>query len=133
MFLNLEHMLNVIPVLQEIDKAFINQFSKVDPTLDKQTSLFMAMGIENPKMMKDAFAQYHDIMEKFGNEVGGTIASFRNGSFSYKTTLRRFKEMTGKHYMDMFMAGTRAVGNEYYDKMGMDKRSKAFINKARRA
>jgi len=133
MFRNFNHMMNTIPVLQEIDKAFINQFQKVDQTLDKQTALFMQMGIENPKIMKDAFSQYHDIMKKFSDEIGGIVANFRNGSFGTLTTKRRFKEISGKHYMDMFMAGTRAVGNEYYDKMGMDKRSKAFLNKARRA
>jgi len=126
-------MLSVLPVLQEVDKAFLAQFNKYDPMMNQQTSLFMSMGMENPELMKAGFQAYHKIIANFDADMTLAVSDYMGGRATFDKTMKNFKGFSGKHYKDMFQAGAQAVGNEFYDQLGMDKRSLSFVNKARRA
>lgn len=133
MWLNVEHMLKAIPELQEVDKSFLAQFNKYDPIRASQSSFFMQMGMENPALMKAGFQAYHVSMAGFGADMDDLIGRYMSGRVGYQQAIKSFKNFTGKHYQDLFKAGAQAVGNPYFDELGLDKRSLSFVNKARRA
>lgn len=128
----LDILLHAIPVLEEVDKSYIGKFNTQDPIAQSQTNLFMSMGLENPELMQAGFKQYTQVMGNFENGMIDIVSKFQAGNISWTKAVQDFKLLSGENYKKLFTAGARAVGNEFYDKLALNRKDVSFLNKARR-
>jgi len=137
MIVTYENLKKAVPVLQEIEKAFLlNPLeTNIDPLMSGQTEIFMNLGLENPKLMAQGFTEYRNIMARFQTDMGNIVSRFQSGTMSYSEAVKSWRTLTKDRYIDMFKAGTKAVGNPYYTDadIGLTRKDLSFINKARRA
>ena len=128
----LEVLKLAVPVLEEAEKA-LTQKSYRDLVMTAQTNMFFQMGMENPDLMKAGFEAYNKAMAKFSADMADIVSKFKAGRYTIKQALQRFKTIAGVRYMELFQAGTMAIGNPYYKELGLTRKDKAFLAKARRA
>jgi len=134
MIVTYENLKKAVPVLQEIEKAYLGT-TPTDPLMSGQTEIFMSLGLENPKLMAQGFTEYRNIMARFQTDMGSIVSRFQSGTMSYSEAMKSWRTLTKDRYIDMFKAGTKAVGNPYYTDadIGLTRKDLSFINKARRA
>jgi len=132
MLLDVEVLLEAIPALMEAEKALVDKGNR-DLVAMAQADAMFAMGMQNPDVMEGGFKKFHDITAGFEDDMINIALKFRDGTINNAEALRRFKAMVGDRYQKMFLAGTEAVGNPQYSRVGLTKKDMAFINKARRA
>jgi hypothetical protein len=121
----------ILPQLEEADKA-LTQKAYRDIAMTAQTNVFFMMGMENPELMQAGFAEYNKILASFRTDMTDLVAKFRAGRLTPSQTLANAKNIFGNRYQEMFRAGTMAIGNPYYQDIGMTRKDFAFLNKARR-
>ena len=128
MIVTYENLKKAVPVLQEIEKAYLGT-TPTDPLMSGQTEIFMSLGLENPKLMAQGFTEYRNIMARFQTDMGSIVSRFQSGTMSYSEAMKSWRTLTKDRYIDMFKAGTKAVGNPYYTDadIGLTRKDLSFI------
>ncbi len=135
---------DIIPELEIIDhelilaedsgKAFTGFFGRtMDPIAVGQTNIFVQMGIQSSELMKAGFQDYFKTMQNFENGMLDIVTKFKSGSYNYTKSVSLFKSLSGDSYKKFFIAGAKAVGNEFYDKLPLTRKDLQFLGRARRA
>ena len=136
MEVTLERMLRAIPILQELDKAFImsgNQPDVYDVMRAGQSSIFLSLGLENKDLMRQGFKEYKQVLAQQQTGMEAIARQYERGLINTQEAMKHFNSLTKDSYLKQFRAGTKAVGNPYYQDMGMTRKDISFIGKARRA
>lgn len=131
MYITTELLLQIVPALEEVDKA-MSTASAADQMMIGQTDILFTMGFQDQSLMKAGFATYSSAFTGFKTDMLNIIDRFQTGKYTYSQAMNRWKGVTGARYKEIFAAGTKAIGNPFYDKMGLTKKDMTFINGARR-
>jgi len=137
MEVTLENLLNAVPILQEIDKAFLMSSDGQPDTNDimraGQSSIFMELGLENKDLMRQGFKEYNKVLSRQQTGMEAIAREYERGIINTQDAMKRFNALTKDSYLKQFRAGTKAVGNPFYQDMGLTRKDISFISKARRA
>lgn len=121
-----------IPVLEEADRALSGGAYR-DLLMTAYTNAFWQLGVQNIGSWKAGMAEYNTIRTAFSNDLMNIYSGFEKGTYSVDQAMKMFKDSCGKRYVEFFRAGTKAIGNPYYQEMGLTKKDLAFISSARRS
>jgi len=131
MYLTTELLLSAVPALEEVDKA-MSTASAADQMMIGQTDILFTMGFQDPSLMKAGFSAYQSAFTGFKTDMLNIVDRFQSGKYTYAQAMNRWKGVTGARYKEIFAAGTKAIGNPFYEKMGLTKKDVAFMSGARR-
>lgn len=120
----------VIDRLEEADK-FISS-AAADPMRQMQTNVLFQLGLRDEELMKQGFALLNKQLASMQKDMLNIINSFKAGSIGFNDAVKSWRTMSGTHYKELFKAGGMAVGNPFYDKLGLTRPDVAYINRVRR-
>ena len=121
----------IIDRLEEADK-FISS-TEADPMRQMQTNVLFQLGLQDEELMKQGFALLNKQLALMQKDMLNIVSSFRAGSIGFNDAVKDWRTMSGQHYKELFRAGGMAVGNPFYDKLGLTRPDVAYINRVRRS
>lgn len=125
-----EQLQLVIDRLEEADK-FMTNF-EADPMRQMQTNVLFQLGLKDEALMKLGFAALNRQLALMQKDMLNIINSFSAGRIGFNDAVKQWRTMSGSHYKELFKAGGMAVGNPFYDKLGLTRPDVAYINRVRR-
>jgi len=130
MFISLDRAIRLVYLIEQVEKSLGAEI-QLDTIKMAQSSLLFNLGAMNPNLMKAGLTDMVKYLGSFKTKITDIVMKFKNGEITREQALEKWDNLSGEYYTNIFKAGTKAAGNPYYAKMGLNDKDTGFIDQAK--